>query len=148
MTTTATLPKTCQCGCGAEVKRRFRPGHDAILKGRLLADTRSAVWQRRESAIHALIGQGWGHFIDIETLACTPKRGSWNINGLVAWHVDQLEVGHAHRFCEFVTSPTEMVEVGGEWPCSKCVHTQELVEEVWSDRMRQTFVLDGITGTW
>jgi hypothetical protein len=31
----------CECGCGAPVRRRFLPGHDAILKSRLLAATRA-----------------------------------------------------------------------------------------------------------
>ena len=26
----------CECGCGAEVKSRFLPGHDAKLKSRLV----------------------------------------------------------------------------------------------------------------
>lgn len=137
-----TTPRLCQCGCGSEVRRNFLPGHDARLKGRLLAATRSAVWQRREAAIHEMIDRNWGHFIDIEVLATTPKRGSWNINALAAWHIDQLEVGHAHRFCDVIDTPTEMAPVGGEWPCPKCVHSQELVEEVWSNRMRMHLVME------
>jgi NADH pyrophosphatase NudC (nudix superfamily) len=141
--TTTQAPRFCECGCGEPVARRFRPGHDARLKGRLLAATRSAVWQQREAAIHAMIERGWGHFVDIETLACTPKRGSWNINNLVAWHVDMLEVGHAHRFCDLVSGPTQMAEVGGQWSCPKCVHTTELVEDVWRPRMLMHIVAEG-----
>jgi len=45
----------CQCGCGATVRRRFLPGHDARLKSRLLrlqAEGRAATQHLREL--------GWG----------------------------------------------------------------------------------------
>ena len=37
----------CECGCGAPVRRRFLPGHDAILKSRLLAAARAGDDARR-----------------------------------------------------------------------------------------------------
>jgi len=37
----------CECGCGAPVRRRFLPGHDAILKSRLLAASRAGDDARR-----------------------------------------------------------------------------------------------------
>lgn len=46
---------TCQCGCGAEVKRRFLPGHDAKLKSRLLTEAREGS----EAAAAELQRRGW-----------------------------------------------------------------------------------------
>jgi hypothetical protein len=44
--------RTCLCGCGAPVQRRFRPGHGAKLKSRLVREhrlgDRSATQQLRE----------------------------------------------------------------------------------------------------
>ena len=47
---TVTSPRLCECGCGAAVRKRFLPGHDAKLKGRLLAEARTGDRARRELA--------------------------------------------------------------------------------------------------
>lgn len=143
---TTNQPRTCQCGCGAEVARSFKPGHDAKLKSRLLAETKSAVWQRRERAIEDMISRGWGHFIDTMILGMQPKRGftstgrriaSLNINGMVAWHVDETETSHAHRFCPEVKGATRMQPIidGGAWACGACIHTTEHIDDVQRMRM-------------
>jgi hypothetical protein len=46
--------RLCECGCGAPVRRRFLPGHDARLKSRLLKDLRAG-----ESAARELARLGW-----------------------------------------------------------------------------------------
>jgi hypothetical protein len=46
----AAAPRLCECGCGAPVRRRFLPGHDAILKGRLLRAAREGDAARAELA--------------------------------------------------------------------------------------------------
>jgi predicted nuclease with RNAse H fold len=46
--------RVCECGCGAPVRRRFLPGHDARLKSRLLKDLRAG-----ESAARELARLGW-----------------------------------------------------------------------------------------
>jgi len=51
-----TSPRQCECGCGSPVRRRFLPGHDAILKSRLLRDLRAGGAARRE-----LERRGWDH---------------------------------------------------------------------------------------
>jgi hypothetical protein len=121
------------------VARQFKQGHDAILKGALLAATRSSIWQQREAAVVEMVARGWGHFVAIETLACTPKRGrsstgrrvqSLNVHGLVAVHVDETTVGHSHRFCPEIVGQTEMRELVGSWACGTCVHYTELVDDV------------------
>jgi hypothetical protein len=44
----AAAPRLCACGCGAPVRRRFLPGHDAILKSRLLRSMRAGGEARDE----------------------------------------------------------------------------------------------------
>ena len=51
----AAAPRLCECGCGAPVRRRFLPGHDAILKSRLLRAARAGDVASRE-----LRRLGWG----------------------------------------------------------------------------------------
>jgi hypothetical protein len=41
--TVVLAPGLCACGCGEQVARRFRPGHDARLKGQLVRAARSAT---------------------------------------------------------------------------------------------------------
>jgi Protein of unknown function (DUF429) len=48
----------CECGCGAAVSRRFLPGHDAILRGRLIKAAREGAAARRE-----LDRLGWSHLM-------------------------------------------------------------------------------------
>jgi hypothetical protein len=50
----AAAPRLCACGCGAPVRRRFLPGHDAILKSRLLREVRVG-----EAAAAELRRLGW-----------------------------------------------------------------------------------------
>jgi hypothetical protein len=50
----AEAPRLCACGCGAPVRRRFLPGHDAILKSRLLREVRAG-----EAAAGELRRLGW-----------------------------------------------------------------------------------------
>lgn len=137
--TTPSVPRFCECGCGEPVARRFKPGHDARLKSQLVAATRSPFWQQREAAVLALIERGWGNFIDLEILGTTPKRGrsstgrrveSLNVQGLAAWHVDQTEVGHSHRFCPEIQGSTHMTDPTGAWGCGTCTHLTELIDDV------------------
>jgi predicted nuclease with RNAse H fold len=55
LTTAAVHPRCCECGCGAEVRRRFLPGHDAKLKSTLRR--RASAGDR--SAAHRLECLGW-----------------------------------------------------------------------------------------
>jgi len=49
------LPRLCQCGCGATVRRRFLPGHDAKLKSRLRRLQTAGV----DAATDQLRALGW-----------------------------------------------------------------------------------------
>jgi len=70
-----------------------------------------------------------------------PKRGfssrgtrvqSLNINGMVAWHVDEQDTSHSHRFCPEIKGATRMQPVadGGAWACGACIHTTEHIDDV------------------
>jgi hypothetical protein len=51
--------RKCGCGCGADVKRRFLPGHDAKLKSSLLRRART----NDKAAVKKLEELGWGRFL-------------------------------------------------------------------------------------
>lgn len=51
----AKTQRPCGCGCGLVGAGEFRPGHDAVLKGRLLAEARSGNQASRDE----LIRRGW-----------------------------------------------------------------------------------------
>jgi hypothetical protein len=50
--------RKCGCGCGAAVRNRFLPGHDAKLKSRLVKEARAGD----EAALQKLREHGWEHF--------------------------------------------------------------------------------------
>lgn len=57
-------PRTCECGCSEQTKGgRFKPGHDARLKGQLLAKLREGNARDRTSAEKQLRAAGWEKFI-------------------------------------------------------------------------------------
>lgn len=145
-TTTATAVKTCQCGCGAPVARRFLPGHDAKLKGRLLAETKSSEWWVREAAIDALIDLNWGHFINPEILAFSREVGRHNgrfvesrhIEVVGVWNLDAEETIHSHTACPAIVGKvTKTQDRNAGWVCGKCTHTATKVEMVGMSRMNQ-----------
>jgi hypothetical protein len=47
--------RECECGCGAEVTRRFLPGHDARYKGQLLKRLDAGDNEAQD----ILISNGW-----------------------------------------------------------------------------------------
>lgn len=57
--------RPCLCGCGETVSptARFRPGHDAKLKSRLLKIARDPDHAGQQKAIERLQGLGWAQFI-------------------------------------------------------------------------------------
>lgn len=63
-------PKLCLCGCGAEVNRRFKPGHDGRLKGRLIREVKAARLLGDDATLgnaeQALAALGWAKFIPAE----------------------------------------------------------------------------------
>jgi hypothetical protein len=63
-TNVSVTPKTCLCGCGIQTnpknpKVRFVPGHDAILKAKLIQQALSGD----EGAKKQLKTLGWDHFL-------------------------------------------------------------------------------------
>ncbi len=144
-TTTPTNTKTCGCGCGASVSRRFKPGHDGRLKGRLLKAAKSNHWAAREKAVVEMVERGWGHFLPMEVVATTKVRSRHNGRLVETRHVDSLhgvvqdedQVSHSHWSC-----PTQVgrgrwtkVEVHTGWLCGTCIHTKDWSEVVGGQRM-------------
>lgn len=71
----ATKPNLCLCGCGAETKSRFRPGHDAKLKSRLIntALDESAPKRDRTKAEAQLATLGWSHLLETSRVSRAAK---------------------------------------------------------------------------
>jgi hypothetical protein len=144
MTKTETLPRTCECGCGVTVSRRFLPGHDAKLKSRLLSETQDPRWWVRESAVLSMVERSWGHFVKAETLANTPVRSRHNGRLVESRHVDSLVgtvedesgMSHSHWFCPERQGQGTWVKGQGEgWLCGTCTHTMDMTEMVGRRRM-------------
>lgn len=145
--TTSQPSKQCECGCGAPVVRRFKPGHDAKLKSRLVQDARSNQWWIRDFAVAELVERDWAHFADAESLAVAnwhkrDRSGRWtkslHVQQVEAWVVDAKGTGHAHAGCGDVEGG--LVEGDAVWTCGTCSHSQDLSEVVWSSRKRQWLV--------
>ena len=147
--------KSCRCGCGAVVARKFKPGHDAKLKGRLLAATRSADWWVREPAVIAMVEQGWGHFVDGEILAQTPVRNkshgfyvkSRHIDSIKPWEgfiTDERGDTHSHRQCPDAQGQLTWSRTADGWLCSTCIHTHDYSEQVGMVRRFQVALVDVI----
>lgn len=82
-------PSLCQCGCGAPVARRYKPGHDARHKSALVTQAVEATTpSSREAAIAALIERGWESFLPLDLLRAHPSR---NHRRQVKIHIDQAD---------------------------------------------------------
>jgi len=143
-------PQQCECGCGAQVARRFLPGHDAKLKSRLLIETKDARWWVRELAVTLMVERNWGHFVDPCTLASTPVRSRHNGRLVESRHADSLfgtvedESGqsHSHWSCPERQGKGTWVKGQGQgWLCGTCTHTQDWSEQVGTLRMKVNSVL-------
>lgn len=64
---TPTQVRTCECGCGVAVARRFKPGHDGRLKGQLIRTIRAARQladaKAEDAAIQRMAKLGWAKFV-------------------------------------------------------------------------------------
>jgi len=129
----------CECGCGADVKRRFVPGHDAQLKSRLVntVNTTNAWWER-ERAARALLDRGWANFANPVAMAKVPVRSRWhgrfvetrNMAAVGIWVTDQAEVSHSHSGCPAIEGHTTIESSRSGWACSTCSHHQEVSDTV------------------
>lgn len=55
----------CMCGCGGETKSRFRPGHDATLKSRLINQAlEGATAKERATAEKRIATLGWTEMLE------------------------------------------------------------------------------------
>lgn len=136
--------RTCECGCGHAVARRFLPGHDARLKSALVQAVTGGSLCSREAAAQALLERGWLHFAKAEDLATLPMRTrarngrfteSRHVEVVMAanWtHLDQAKVSHAHPDCGDVHGKTKAERSPSGWLCSTCVHVTDWLEEAAS----------------
>lgn len=137
--------KQCGCGCGEQVSRRFRPGHDGRLKGRLINQSKDTRWWVREAAVVAMVELGWGHFLDMDVVAQTTVRSRHNGRFVETRHVDSLhgvvtdEGGnsHSHWSCPDTVGKGRWVSVQDHdgWLCGTCVHTHDWSQEVGHSRL-------------
>lgn len=92
METRPTIPMPpkgeCGCGCGEQVRNRYRPGHDARHKSLLLDVARRGIRTQAERAAWTMVDKGWGKFVDDEILDALPMR---NRRGHVRRHVGSVE---------------------------------------------------------
>lgn len=125
----------CQCGCGAEVKRRFLPGHDGRLKGRLITEAKDRRWWVRENAVLAMIDRGWGHFLPMDVVANIPVRSrhrgrfveTRHVESLFGVVVDETNTSHSHWSCPKTEGSGRWIKVEDHsgWLCGTCVHTHD-----------------------
>lgn len=135
--------RRCECGCGAPVRRRFLPGHDAKLKGRLLKDTTAKHWWVREKAVAELVERQWGHYIDIEVLAYTPVRRRFQGRYVETRHAQQVGTGvvdehgqrHAFSTCPAIEGKV-WIRCESTHDCSVCIYQNDLSEIVARQRYR------------
>lgn len=99
----------CECGCGATVRRRFLPGHDAKLKGALKAGLRSADWRTRQASADRLADLGWAHHADLAALRQIAMRDTRGMvrqltSEVEVWQVDADHQHHCNRRCRRLTA--------------------------------------------
>jgi len=64
-----TSARLCECGCGRPARRRFLPGHDARLRGRLIREARAG-----DTAREHLARLGWSRLLDSVGEPPTPRK--------------------------------------------------------------------------
>lgn len=103
--TKATPAGFCGCGCGEEVARRYRPGHDARHKGALLVAARGTDTRLAERAAWQMLDAGWGRYLDDEILQALPFRH----RGKRRHHIDGVE--------RFLVAPSGLHHANAACPC-------------------------------
>lgn len=149
--------KTCECGCLQTVPRTFKPGHDAKLKGRLVAAVNN---DRCERSAHELVGRGWGHFAKAEALAAIPTRGRDSRGRFVeSRHIEAVRAAdvwvternggkvHAHTGCTEIAGKWDFGTEQDGWACSTCIHTTTLAEQAAKGGFRR-WVTEAPTTVW
>lgn len=108
-TNNTSTAKTCNCGCGAEVNRRYRPGHDAKHKSALVTGLRSADWRLAAACADALAELGWTGHAKPEHLQAVPYRDARGstlavLAAVAVWQVASNHMHHARRNCSALTA--------------------------------------------
>lgn len=140
--TTTTEPTNCLCGCGAQVARRFKPGHDAKLKSSLLTGTRTNQWWVREASVKALGELGWDHYVDVAVLDRIPVRvrhqgrftRTRHITQVTFACTDESGITHSSRACPVVEGEAVTSDLATGWACGVCIHTATTAEGAWAGK--------------
>lgn len=106
---------SCQCGCGAQVARRYLPGHDARHKAAIVAraNDESSTRQACDRAIDELIALGWTRYADMVTLRAYKQRvgriATTHRADVSTWLVGPDGVHHARHSCKALTASAREV---------------------------------------
>lgn len=143
-------PRLCDCGCGTPASRRYRPGHDARHKSRLIeAALNHPVVPQRNRAVRQLVQLGWGHYLPPATLQATPPAPqSVHIDDLIDRYTILSPDGlrHSRWFCPGSSAADRdplacsLLPPGSPqgFPCSICIHVFTL-DEIAEDMRRYTW---------
>jgi hypothetical protein len=101
--------RLCGCGCGAEVARRYLPGHDARHKAALVLATNTAPNRHlADRAIDALIEAGWVGYADLAVLRGYVQRDRGKAKAHIAevgtWLVGPNGQHHSRHACRTLTA--------------------------------------------
>lgn len=100
--------KRCGCGCGAEVVRRYLPGHDARHKAALVRAANVADRRQADRAINQLLDLGWAGYADLATLRQYVQRdrgkARQHIADVTTWLVGPNGQHHARHACRVLTA--------------------------------------------
>lgn len=101
--------KTCGCGCGAEVARRYLPGHDARHKASIVRRANEGTTRQAcDRAIDELAELGWTQYASLETLRAYQQRDRGraraHIDQVTTWLVGPNGQHHARHACRVLTS--------------------------------------------
>lgn len=165
----------CCCGCGESTARRFRPGHDARLKGRLIAAHRAATTPAlRHGLARQLAREGWAHFLPDEALDEVPtligvgrchRARSVHIRDLQGICIDESGLAHSRWFCPGSANPSTSrgsrwvcLPDGyfaprpsadqDRWSCGRCIHTASFAEIVRQQRSTENALAGAKAGIY
>lgn len=101
--------KTCGCGCGAEVARRYLPGHDARHKASIVRRANEGTTRQAcDRAISELIELGWTQYASLETLRAYVQRDRGKARAHIAtvttWMVGPNQLHHSRHACRVLTA--------------------------------------------
>jgi len=133
-TMATTTTQACGCGCGEPVTRRFKPGHDARLKGTMLRLFRSGEKAKVATAKDVAAENGWEHLLTDQPSTKAPRKAKSNGQGeRTGFNPVRVKVGRWTYDAILISEDADSVTVeykgaGGGQPTRKTVKRSALVE--------------------